>query len=58
MLKKVGELKLDKQKDYYGKQVKALEASGFTLILEHEDFGNAYYSVAYEEKEGGENEID
>ena len=56
MLKKVGELKLDKQKDYYGKQVKALEASGFTLILEHEDFGNAYYSVAYEEKEGDKNE--
>ena len=52
MLKKVGELKVDKQKDYHGTQVKALEASGFTLILEHEDFCNAYYAVAYEPKEG------
>ena len=52
MLKKVGELKVDKQKDYYGKQVKALEQYGFTVMLEHEDFGTAYYAIAYEPKEG------
>ena len=51
MLKQVGELKVDKQKDYYGKQVEALEQCGFTLILEHEDFGTAYYAVACEQKE-------
>lgn len=49
MLKKVGELKVDKQKDYYGKQVKALEEYGFTVMLEHEDFGTAYYAVAHED---------
>lgn len=52
MLKKVGELKVDKQKDYYGKQVKALEQYGFTVMLEHEDYGTAYYAIAYEPREG------
>lgn len=53
MLKQVGELKVDKIKDYYGKQVIALEQYGFTVMLKHEDYGTAYYAVAYEPKEGG-----
>lgn len=53
MLKKVGELKLDKRNDYDCEQVKALEASGFILILEHEDLANAYYSVAYDLRRKG-----
>ena len=56
MLKQVGELKVDKQKDYYGKQVKALEQYGFTVMLEHEDFGTAYYAIAYEPKGGEAND--
>ena len=33
MLKKVAELKLNKNKDYYKETVKALEEAGFILVL-------------------------
>lgn len=48
MLKKVGELQVDRQIDYYGKQIEALEKSGFVLILTHQTFGTSYYIIACE----------
>lgn len=61
MLKKVGELKVNKQVDYHQHQVEALERCGYTLILDHEDYFTAYYDVAtkiLDEKEGEKNESD
>lgn len=62
MLRKVGELQVDRQLDYYEKQKEALEKSGFVLILTHQTFGTSYYNIACEknilydgEKEGEKN---
>lgn len=55
MLKKVGELKVDKRTDCLQHQVEAMERCGYTLVLTHEDFFTAYYDVAtkiLDEKEG------
>lgn len=48
MLKKVGELQVDRQIDYYEKQKEALEKSGFVLILTYQTFGTSYYTIACE----------
>lgn len=53
MLKKVAELKLNKNKDYYKETVKALEKAGFILVAEMETFTEIFYIVAKE----SENEI-
>ena len=46
MLRKVGELKVDKHLDYRQHQVEAMERCGYTLILTHEEYFTAYYDVA------------
>ena len=46
MLRKVGELKVDKSVDYRQYQVEAMERCGYTLILTHEEYFTAYYDVA------------
>ena len=48
MLKKVAELKLNKNKDYYKETVKALEKAGFILVAEMETFTEIFYIVAKE----------
>lgn len=50
MNKKLGELKVNKSADYYGKVVKALEDAGFIIVLDHETTSEAYYIVAESEE--------
>lgn len=52
MNKKLGELKVNKSADYYGKVVKALEDAGFVIVLDHENTSEAYYIVAESEVGG------
>lgn len=49
MNKKLGELKVNKSSDYYGKMVKALEDAGFVLVLDFETTSEKYYIVAERE---------
>ena len=50
MLIKIGELTVDKQKDYHGEVVKCLEDAGFTLIKTSETFGQYFYDIAKGDK--------
>lgn len=52
MNKKMGELKINKSVDYYGKIIKALEDAGFILVYDYETTSEKYYIVA--ESEGKE----
>ena len=49
MLKQLGELKISKSADYYGKVVEALENAGFVLVLSLETTSDSYYIVAESE---------
>jgi hypothetical protein len=51
MKKQLGELKIDKSADYYGKVIKALEDAGFIIILSDETTTDKYYIVAESVKE-------
>ena len=55
MLKQLGELTIDKNADYYGKVVEALENAGFVIILSSDTTSDGYYIVA-ESEERKENE--
>ena len=46
MLKKLGELKINKSSDYYNIVAKALEEAGYFIILEYEDSFERHYIVA------------
>jgi len=54
MNKKLGELKVNKTADYYGKMVKALEDAGFILVLDYETTSEKYYIVADKEQKNNE----
>ena len=49
MIKKLGELKVNKSDDYYGKIVQTLEKAGFVIVLELETFFEKHYIVAERE---------
>ena len=49
MLKKLAELKVNNEADYYGLIVKALEKDGFVVIEELETYGENFYSIAKED---------
>ena len=51
MLIKIGELKVNKNKDYNDEQIKCLEKAGFTVIKTFETFGECFYEIARGEKE-------
>lgn len=52
MNKKLGELKVNKPADYYGKIIKALEDAGFVLVLDYEtSFERCYIVAESEDKE-------
>lgn len=46
MKKQLGELKIEKSADYYGKVIKALEDAGFIIILSYETSFDRHYIVA------------
>ena len=46
--KKLGELKIKKNTDYYNDVVKTLEKAGFILVLECETTNERHYIVAEE----------
>lgn len=50
MLRKLAELHVKKNDDYYNEVVKSLEKEGFTVILEVETTLMNYYLIAKEEK--------
>ena len=50
MNKKLAELTIKKSADYYNKVVKALEKSGFVLVLDCETTTERYYIVAESEE--------
>lgn len=49
MNKKLGELKVNKSSDFYGKMIKALENAGFVSVLDFETTLEKYYIVAERE---------
>lgn len=49
MTKQLGELTIKKSADYYDKVVKALENSGFVIVLSTETTTEKYYIVAESE---------
>lgn len=49
MNKKLGELKVNKDDDYYDKIAQTLEEAGFVLVLELETISEKYYIVAESE---------
>lgn len=51
MLKQLGELKINKSDDYYGKVVEALENAGFVIVLSVETTFESHYIVAESEDE-------
>lgn len=51
MFKKIAELKVNKDADYYNTIVKALEKDGFKLIIELESTFETHYIIAKEVKE-------
>ena len=53
MLKKMAELKVNNNADYYNEIMKTLEEKGFTVILEVKTYSENYYSIA---KENGDAE--
>ena len=48
MLKKVGNIAVDNQLDYYHEQIKALEEAGFTVILTSHTYSTDYFDIARE----------
>ena len=46
MVKKLGELKVNKSDDYYDKIAQTLEKAGFVLVLESETIFEKHYVVA------------
>ena len=50
MIKKLGELKVNKSDDYYDKIAQALEEAGFVLVLELETFCEKHYIIAEKEE--------
>ena len=50
MIKKLGELKVNKFDDYYDKITQALEKAGFVIVLELETGFEKHYIVAESEK--------
>ena len=46
MLKKLAELKVNKQADYYGEIIKTLEEKGFTIVEDLNTTSDIYYSIA------------
>lgn len=52
MVKKLGELKVNKSDDYYDKIARTLEEAGFVLVLELETIGEKHYIVAESEDVG------
>lgn len=59
MYQKLGELKVNKTKDYYNGVAQILEEAGFALVLEYEGFSERLYSIAInmeENKDEKENE--
>ena len=50
MIKKLGELRVNKSADYYDKIAEALEEAGFVLVLELETTAEKYYIVAESEE--------
>lgn len=46
MIKKLGELKIIKNADYYDKVAKVLEEAGYVLVLSCETITDRYYIVA------------
>lgn len=51
MIKKLGELKIDKFADYYDKVAETLEKAGFVLVLELETISDRFFIVASKEEE-------
>ena len=51
MTKQLGELKIKKSADYYGKVVEALEAEGFIMVFQFETTSEKYYIIAEKEAE-------
>ena len=51
MLKKLGELKVNKSDDYHNKIAQKLEEAGFVLVLESETTFEKHYIVAESEDE-------
>ena len=49
MIKKLGELKVNKSDDYYDKIVQTLEKAGFVIVLELETSIEKHYIVAESE---------
>lgn len=49
MIKKLGELIINRSADYYDRVVKALEAEGFIIVLSVETTTDRYYIVAERE---------
>ena len=49
MIKKLGELKVNKFDDYYDKIVQALEEAGFVIVLELDTSFEKHYIVAESE---------
>ena len=48
-LVKIGELKIDKTKDYHKNQVKTLESNGYILVKTFETYGECFYDIAESE---------
>lgn len=51
MVKQLGKLEIDKINDYNDKVVKALEDSGFVVVLESETLVSSHYIVAVDMNE-------
>lgn len=52
MIKKLGELKINKSDDYYNKIARTLEEAGFVLVLVLETYTVKHYIVAESEDKG------
>lgn len=50
MIKKLGELKVNKSADYYDEVMKTLKDAGFVLVLDWETTSERYYIVAKNEE--------
>lgn len=51
MTKQLGELKINKDADYYDKVVEALEAKGFIMVFQFETSSEKYYIIAEKVKD-------
>ena len=50
MLKKLGEVTVDRNQDYKGEIIKALETAGLTIVVGDEMYSNAEYIIVKEEE--------